>query len=86
MVYEILASLTVRFTCSADSFDVSTKQWEVVHPAEQSDTPSGRLFHGATVVGDAMYIFGGTVDNNVRSNEIFKFQVKNTWTSWSSCD
>lgn len=38
--------------------------------------PAGRLFHAAAVVGDAMYIFGGTVDNNVRSGEIYRFQVK----------
>ena len=37
--------------------------------------PAGRLFHAAGVVGDAMYIFGGTIDNNVRSGEIYRFQV-----------
>jgi hypothetical protein len=37
--------------------------------------PSGRLFHAAAVVKDAMYIFGGTVDHNVRSAEIYRFQV-----------
>ena len=44
-------------------------------PADVAATPTGRLFHAATVVEDAMYIFGGTIDNNVRSSEIFKFQV-----------
>ena len=38
--------------------------------------PSGRLFHAAAVVKDAMYVFGGTVDNNVRSGEIYRFQVR----------
>lgn len=37
--------------------------------------PSGRLFHAAAVIQDAMYIFGGTVDNNVRSGEMYRFQV-----------
>ncbi|PIO23959.1 hypothetical protein AB205_0145700, partial [Aquarana catesbeiana] len=36
--------------------------------------PSGRLFHAAAVIADAMYIFGGTVDNNVRSGEMYRFQ------------
>uniref|UniRef100_A0A8D0AP34 Leucine zipper like post translational regulator 1 n=1 Tax=Sander lucioperca TaxID=283035 RepID=A0A8D0AP34_SANLU len=36
--------------------------------------PSGRLFHAAAVIQDAMYIFGGTVDNNVRSGEMYRFQ------------
>lgn len=38
--------------------------------------PSGRLFHAAAVISDAMYIFGGTVDNNVRSGEMYRFQVR----------
>ena len=37
--------------------------------------PAGRLFHAAAVVADAMYVFGGTVDNNVRSGEMYRFQV-----------
>ena len=37
--------------------------------------PSGRLFHAAAVVKDAMYVFGGTVDHNVRRTDIYQFQV-----------
>ena len=37
--------------------------------------PSGRLFHDADVINNEMYIFGGTVDNNVRSSELYRFQV-----------
>ena len=37
--------------------------------------PSGRLFHAAAVIHNAMYVFGGTVDNNVRSGEMYRFQV-----------
>lgn len=40
-----------------------------------SQLPSGRLFHAAAVISDAMYIFGGTVDNNIRSGEMYRFQV-----------
>uniref|UniRef100_A0A8C1SPL9 Leucine-zipper-like transcription regulator 1 n=1 Tax=Cyprinus carpio TaxID=7962 RepID=A0A8C1SPL9_CYPCA len=42
--------------------------------ANFSQMPSGRLFHAAAVIHDAMYIFGGTVDNNVRSGEMYRFQ------------
>uniref|UniRef100_A0A4X2M4J1 Leucine zipper like post translational regulator 1 n=1 Tax=Vombatus ursinus TaxID=29139 RepID=A0A4X2M4J1_VOMUR len=59
-----------------------------VHPARPPSTlltlalssppvfqlPSGRLFHAAAVILDAMYIFGGTVDNNIRSGEMYRFQ------------
>lgn len=36
-----------------------------------------RLFHAATVVKDVMYVAGGTVtvDNNMRSSEIYRFKV-----------
>lgn len=47
----------------------------MIHTAPDSQVPSGRLFHAGAVIGDAMYIFGGTVDNNVRSGELFRFQV-----------
>lgn len=47
----------------------------MIHPSADSQVPSGRLFHAGAVVCDAMYIFGGTVDNNVRSGELFRFQA-----------
>ncbi|KAB0397501.1 hypothetical protein E2I00_016177 [Balaenoptera physalus] len=34
---------------------------------ERGGCKNGRLFHAAAVISDAMYIFGGTVDNNIRS-------------------
>lgn len=46
------------------------------HPPQ---LPSGRLFHAAAVISDAMYIFGGTVDNNIRSGEMYRFQVCGSW-------
>ncbi|CAB4041668.1 leucine-zipper-like transcriptional regulator 1, partial [Paramuricea clavata] len=36
--------------------------------------PHGRLFHAADVIDDAMYIFGGTLDNNIRNGEMYRFQ------------
>ncbi|KAG6449738.1 leucine-zipper-like transcriptional regulator 1 [Manduca sexta] len=58
-------------------YDIDTQMWSVVNPAPDSQIPSGRLFHAGAVVGDALYIFGGTVDNNVRSGELFRFQLSN---------
>ncbi|CAH2093649.1 unnamed protein product [Euphydryas editha] len=58
-------------------YDLDTQMWSVVHPAPDSQIPSGRLFHAGAVVGDAMYIFGGTVDNNVRSGDLYRFQLSN---------
>ncbi|XP_034397831.1 leucine-zipper-like transcriptional regulator 1 isoform X1 [Cyclopterus lumpus] len=58
-------------------YDVDSQRWEVIHPSMDSEAPqmpSGRLFHAAAVIQDAMYIFGGTVDNNVRSGEMYRFQ------------
>uniref|UniRef100_A0A671YE44 Leucine zipper like post translational regulator 1 n=1 Tax=Sparus aurata TaxID=8175 RepID=A0A671YE44_SPAAU len=63
-------------------YDVDSQSWEVIHPSldiecalfPSPQMPSGRLFHAAAVIQDAMYIFGGTVDNNVRSGEMYRFQ------------
>ncbi|CAH2052382.1 unnamed protein product, partial [Iphiclides podalirius] len=58
-------------------YDLDTQMWSVVQPSADSQIPSGRLFHAGAVVGDAMYIFGGTVDNNVRSGDLYRFQLSN---------
>ncbi|KAF7285692.1 hypothetical protein GWI33_010187 [Rhynchophorus ferrugineus] len=55
-------------------FDLDSQTWNIVLPDPESHAPSGRLFHAAAVVNDAMFIFGGTVDNNVRSGEMYRFQ------------
>lgn len=55
-------------------YDVDSQTWEVIQPSPDSELPSGRLFHAAAVISDAMYIFGGTVDNNIRSGEMYRFQ------------
>ncbi|XP_045583758.1 leucine-zipper-like transcriptional regulator 1 isoform X1 [Procambarus clarkii] len=62
-------------------FDLDSQTWSVIQPAPDSQVPSGRLFHAAAVVGDAMYVFGGTVDNNVRSGEMYRFQ----FSSYPKC-
>lgn len=62
-------------------FDLDTQTWSVILPAAESFVPSGRLFHAAAVVGDAMFIFGGTVDNNIRSGEMYRFQ----FSSYPKC-
>lgn len=36
------------------SFDLCTQTWSVITPSSDSQIPSGRLFHAATVVGDGM--------------------------------
>ncbi|KOB74829.1 putative leucine-zipper-like transcriptional regulator 1 [Operophtera brumata] len=58
-------------------YDLDTQMWSVVTPSSDSQIPSGRLFHAGAVTGDALFIFGGTVDNNVRSGELFRFQLSN---------
>ncbi|XP_066481241.1 leucine-zipper-like transcriptional regulator 1 isoform X2 [Tiliqua scincoides] len=55
-------------------YDVDSQTWEVIQPSPDSELPTGRLFHAAAVIADAMYIFGGTVDNNIRSGEMYRFQ------------
>uniref|UniRef100_A0A8C5HAT4 BTB domain-containing protein n=1 Tax=Gouania willdenowi TaxID=441366 RepID=A0A8C5HAT4_GOUWI len=70
-------------------YDVDSQTWEVIQPSLDSEVciylccqmPSGRLFHAAAVIQDAMYIFGGTVDNNVRSGEMYRFQ----FSSYPKC-
>ncbi|XP_011498946.1 PREDICTED: leucine-zipper-like transcriptional regulator 1 [Ceratosolen solmsi marchali] len=63
------------------SYDLDTQTWHIVTPSSDSEIPSGRLFHAAAVISDAMFIFGGTVDNNVRSGETFRFQ----FSSYPKC-
>jgi len=56
-------------------YDLDTQTWSSIPPSPDSQLPSGRLFHAAAVVGDAMFVFGGTVDNNIRSGEMYRFQL-----------
>lgn len=56
-------------------YDLDTNTWSIIDVNEDSEVPSGRLFHASAVVDGAMYIFGGTVDNNIRSGEIYRFKV-----------
>lgn len=56
-------------------YDLDSQIWSVIKPEEGSDLPPGRVFHSVSVIKDAMYIFGGTIDNNVRSSDMYRFQV-----------
>ncbi len=56
-------------------FDLDTQVWSLVENSAGSEVPSGRLFHAAAIVRDAVYVFGGTVDNNIRSGEMHRFQL-----------
>ena len=47
-------------------FDLDTQAWSIIPPSADSQLPSGRLFHAAAIVGEAMFVFGGTIDNNIR--------------------
>uniref|UniRef100_UPI00358FA4E7 leucine-zipper-like transcriptional regulator 1 n=1 Tax=Myxine glutinosa TaxID=7769 RepID=UPI00358FA4E7 len=79
-------------------YDTDGLTWDVVTPAQDSELPSGRVFHAAAVVDDGMFIFGGTVDNNVRSGEMYRFQFSsyprctlhddygNLWENKQFCD
>lgn len=58
------------------TYDLDSQVWSVIVPDIDSQIPSGRVFHASAVIADAMYIFGGTVDNNIRSGDMFRFQVR----------
>ncbi|XP_026672159.1 leucine-zipper-like transcriptional regulator 1 isoform X2 [Ceratina calcarata] len=62
-------------------YDLDTQTWNVILPSPDSQVPSGRVYHAAAVIGEAMFIFGGTVDNNVRSSETYRFQ----FSSYPKC-
>ncbi len=56
-------------------FDVDSHTWSVIHPAEASDVPCGRVFHSATVWNNGMYVFGGTIDSmSNRSGDLYRFR------------
>ena len=55
-------------------YDIDTRAWFVVSPPEGSQIPSPRLFHSASVCGEYLYLFGGTVDSaGTRSGDMFQF-------------
>ncbi|XP_067636209.1 leucine-zipper-like transcriptional regulator 1 homolog [Eurosta solidaginis] len=62
-------------------FDLDSQVWSVITPEANPDMPSGRVFHASAVIGDAMYIFGGTVDNSVRRGDTYRFQ----FSSYPKC-
>lgn len=55
-------------------FDVDSRTWSVIRPAEGSEVPCGRVFHSAAVWSSRMYVFGGTIDSlSSRSGDLFRF-------------
>lgn len=62
-------------------YDLDSQVWSVITAEPNSDVPSGRVFHASAVIGDAMYIFGGTVDNSVRRGDTYRFQ----FSSYPKC-
>lgn len=62
-------------------YDLDSQVWSIITPEPNSDVPSGRVFHASAVIGDAMYIFGGTVDNSVRRGDTYRFQ----FSSYPKC-
>uniref|UniRef100_A0A1A9WLC5 BTB domain-containing protein n=1 Tax=Glossina brevipalpis TaxID=37001 RepID=A0A1A9WLC5_9MUSC len=62
-------------------YDLDSQVWSIIQPEANSDVPSGRVFHASAVIGDAMYIFGGTVDNSVRRGDTYRFQ----FSSYPKC-
>lgn len=62
-------------------YDLDEHIWSTVRPGADSDIPSGRVFHAGAVIRDAMYVFGGTVDNKVRSGDMYRFQVSQFFLS-----
>ncbi|KAJ6635081.1 Leucine-zipper-like transcriptional regulator 1 like [Pseudolycoriella hygida] len=55
-------------------YDLDSQVWSTIIPESDSQIPSGRVFHAAAVIRNGMYVFGGTIDNNVRSGDMYRFQ------------
>ena len=55
-------------------FDVDSRMWSIIQPADGSQTPCGRVFHSAAVWSNRLYIFGGTIDSlSNRSGDLHRF-------------
>ena len=55
-------------------FDVDSRMWSIIQPADGSETPCGRVFHSAAVWCNGLYIFGGTIDSiSNRSGDLYCF-------------
>lgn len=55
-------------------YDIDTRSWSIINPPEGSQILSPRLFHSASVCGEYLYLFGGTVDSaGTRSGDMYQF-------------
>lgn len=59
------------------SYDLDTHLWSLIPPMEDSQVPCVRLFHAATVVDSALYIFGGAMDNSTRFGDLYRIPLAN---------
>ncbi|PAA55362.1 hypothetical protein BOX15_Mlig010006g2, partial [Macrostomum lignano] len=57
------------------SYDLDDKTWSTVEPAAGSRVPDGRLYHSAVLVDSSMYIFGGNVEKNLFSGDMYRIQL-----------
>lgn len=56
-------------------YDLDTNVWKTIKTDTSKIIPFSHTFHSATIVDDAMYVYGGTIDYKERSGSLFKFQV-----------
>lgn len=57
-------------------FDVDSRSWSVMAPADSSEVPCRRVFHSAAVWNNGMYVFGGTVESVTnRSGDLYRFSL-----------
>jgi hypothetical protein len=73
-------------TNSIFKFDFKRTWWEKVNVAKGSEIPCNRAGHSAVIrfnkeLGDHMYIFGGKNDENLKLNDVWKFNLETCeWT------
>ena len=65
-------------------FDFSTNEWELVNFSNSKSIPKGRRQSIVKVIGDDLYVIGGTMTNefnpliNENTNEVWKFDLVNS--------
>lgn len=52
-----------------DDYFVETSNWS--EPLVYGSIPSARFGHSACVIGDGMYVYGGSVDHSEFSNDLY---------------
>ena len=64
------------------TFDVETRVWQLLEPANPRDpAPSPRAGHAAVLHDGNLYVFGGKDDSNKKLNDLWRFNLANkVWT------